>query len=134
LQYFSPSIFYALTWPDLKKIVLSSRIGNYLTQNNQRRRIPRWLEWENEENVARTRSWCGWPSSPPWTELNHLSYCLMFAIVIFFYSFVCFRFKFKIFNHSLRSGIRILNLNLKKSKNSSFKNIERYNYCNQATF
>jgi len=32
LQYFSPSIFYALTWPDLKKIVLSSRIGTFKTQ------------------------------------------------------------------------------------------------------
>ena len=23
-----------------------------------------WLGRENEENVARTRYWCGWPSSP----------------------------------------------------------------------
>ena len=25
-----------------------------------------WLGRENEENVARTRNCCGWPSSPPW--------------------------------------------------------------------
>ena len=74
MQYFSPSIFYARTWPDFKKIVLSSRIGNFSTQNNRRTRIPRWLGRENEENVARTRNWCGWPSShlytsPPFLKL-----------------------------------------------------------------
>ena len=41
-----------------KKIVVSSRIGNFLTQNNQKTRIPRWLGRENEENVA-TRNCCG---------------------------------------------------------------------------
>ena len=29
-------------------------------------RILRWLGRENEENVARTRDCCGWPSSPKW--------------------------------------------------------------------
>jgi len=47
------------------KIVLSSRIGTFLTQNNQRTRIPRWLGRENEELVARTRICCGWLSSLP---------------------------------------------------------------------
>ena len=31
---------------------------------NWRTRISRWCERENEENVARTRNCCGWPSSP----------------------------------------------------------------------
>jgi len=47
-----------------KKIVLSSIIGNFKTHNNQRIRIVKWLERENEENVARMRNCCGWPSSP----------------------------------------------------------------------
>ena len=33
-------------------------------------RISRWLGRENEENVARTRNCCGWPSSPPLTNSN----------------------------------------------------------------
>ena len=48
---------------EAEEIVLSSRIGNFLSQNNRRTRIPRWLGRENEENVARTRNCCGWPSS-----------------------------------------------------------------------
>ena len=64
MQYFSLPIFYAQTWPDLKKIVLSSRIRNFKTQNNRRTRISRWLGRENEENVARTRNCCGWPFLP----------------------------------------------------------------------
>jgi len=71
LQSFSSCIFYALTWPDFQKIVLSSIIGNVLTQNNRRKRIPRWLGRENEENVARTRNCCGWPSSPLQTAWIH---------------------------------------------------------------
>ena len=56
LQYSSPSIFYSLTWPDLKKnSFLFFRNGNFLIQNNQRTRIPRWL---GREIVA------DWPSSP----------------------------------------------------------------------
>ena len=55
LQYFSPSIFYAFTWPYFLKIVLSSRIINFKTHNNQRTRVLRWLGRENEENVARTK-------------------------------------------------------------------------------
>jgi len=38
--------------------------GNFLTQNNLRKRIPRWFGRENEENVVWTRDWCGWPFSP----------------------------------------------------------------------
>ena len=37
-----------------------------LKNNIERTRISRWLGQENEENVARTRDWCGWPSSPRW--------------------------------------------------------------------
>ena len=53
LQYFSLSIFYALTRPDFEKIVISSRIRNFKTHNNLRTSILRWLGRENEENVAR---------------------------------------------------------------------------------
>ena len=45
-----------------KKIVLSGRIRHLKKNNIERTR--RWLGLENEENVARTRSCCGWPSSP----------------------------------------------------------------------
>ena len=62
--------FYALTRPDLLKIVLSSSDRNFLTHNNRRKRISRWFGREKEENVARTRSYCGWPSSPPWPYLQ----------------------------------------------------------------
>ena len=34
-----------------------------LKDNIGRTRISRWLGRENEENVARTRNCCGWPSS-----------------------------------------------------------------------
>ena len=43
MQYFSLSIFYALTWPDFLKIALSSRIRNLKTHNKRRTRISRWL-------------------------------------------------------------------------------------------
>ena len=43
LQYFIRSIFYDLKWPDLKKIVLSLKIRNFKTHNNQRTMISRWL-------------------------------------------------------------------------------------------
>ena len=55
---------FSLTWPDLKKIVLSLRIGNFNIHNNWRTRIPRWLGRTNEENVVQTRNCCGCPSSP----------------------------------------------------------------------
>ena len=58
MQYFSLSLFYAL------KIVLSSRIWNFSTHNERRTTISRWFGPENEENVARKRSCCGWPFSP----------------------------------------------------------------------
>ena len=32
--------------------------------NIERTRISMWLGRENDENVVRTRDWCGWPSSP----------------------------------------------------------------------
>ena len=35
--------------------------------SNRRTRIPNWLGRENEENVVRTRYFCGWPSSPQLT-------------------------------------------------------------------
>ena len=43
LQYFIRSIFYDLKWPDLKKIVLSLKIRNFKTHNNQRTMISRWF-------------------------------------------------------------------------------------------
>ena len=48
----------------------SSILENWklLKHNNRRTRIPRWLGRENEENVARTRNWCGGPSSPRVTK------------------------------------------------------------------
>ena len=30
----------------------------------ERTRISMWVGRENDENVVRTRDWCGWPSSP----------------------------------------------------------------------
>ena len=36
-----------------------------LKKNNiERKRISMWFGRENDENVVRTRDWCGWPSSP----------------------------------------------------------------------
>ena len=36
-----------------------------LKKNNiERTRISMWFGRENDENVVRTRDWCGWPSSP----------------------------------------------------------------------
>ena len=52
-------------------VALSSRIKNLKTHNKQRTRISRWLGQENEENVARTRNYCGWPSSPLLTTYKH---------------------------------------------------------------
>ena len=60
--------FYALTWPDFCKIVLSARIKNFKTHNYRKTRIPRWLGLENEEDVAWTRNCCGWPLPPHWTK------------------------------------------------------------------
>ena len=62
----SLSILYALTWQRMRfvKIGLSPRIRNFLTHNNRRTRISRCFGRENEENVARTISCCGWPSFP----------------------------------------------------------------------
>jgi len=34
-------------------------------KNIERTRISMWFGRENDENVVRTRDWCGWPSSPP---------------------------------------------------------------------
>ena len=45
MLFFSLPIIYALTWPDLKK-VLSSRIRNFKTHINRRTRISRWLGLE----------------------------------------------------------------------------------------
>ena len=53
-------MFYALTSPYFKKMYLFLRIGHL----KKRSRISRWFRRENEENVVRTRDWCGWPSSP----------------------------------------------------------------------
>ena len=39
----------------------------------------RWLGRKNEENVARTRCCCGWPSSPP------LSACVRKSILLYLY-------------------------------------------------
>ena len=61
LQYFSFSRF---------KKKLSPWNGNIKTHNNRRTRISRWLGQENEENVARTRNFCGWPSSPRLTVVR----------------------------------------------------------------
>ena len=77
MQYFSLSICYALTWSDLLKIVLSSRNRNFSTHNKRRTRISRWFGREKEENLARTRSCCGWPSSPrkgQWLAVSYLVY------------------------------------------------------------
>ena len=59
------------TWPDFLKIALSSWFRNLKKQNKRRTRISRWLGQENEENVARTRNYCGWPSSPLLTTYKH---------------------------------------------------------------
>ena len=32
-----------------------------------------WFERENDENVVRTRDWCGWPSSPHLTLVSNCS-------------------------------------------------------------
>ena len=71
LQYFSLSIFYALTWPDLKKKVLSFRIRNFKTCINRR-----WLGQENDENVVRTKNCCSWPSSPWQVAVLKVSFLL----------------------------------------------------------
>ena len=40
-----------------------------LKKNNiERTRISTWFGRENDENVVRTRDWCGWPSSPRWAD------------------------------------------------------------------
>ena len=36
-----------------------------LKNNIGRTKISRWLGRENEENLARNRNCCGWPTSPP---------------------------------------------------------------------
>ena len=55
--------------------------------------------------------------------INFKSNCLVLVIIweiMFFccdfYFFVCFRFKFKIFDHWVRLWLKILNLNLKETK------------------
>ena len=73
LQYFSSSIFCTQRGQIFKKIVLSLIIGNFLTQNNRKTRIPRWFGRENEENVVRSRDWCGMPSSPRPPHGHYLS-------------------------------------------------------------
>ena len=78
MQYFSLSLFYTLTWPDLLKKVLSSRIRIFSTHNKRRTRILRWFGRENEDNVARTRSCCGWPSSPYSIRLWYLLFFRIF--------------------------------------------------------
>ena len=41
-----------------------------LKKNNiERTRNSMWFGRENDENVIRTRDWCGWPSSPPPTVM-----------------------------------------------------------------
>ena len=52
LENFILVMFYALTSPYLKK------------NNIERMRNSMWFRRENDENVVRTRDWCGWPSSP----------------------------------------------------------------------
>ena len=63
LENFIQVMFYALTSPYFKKMYLFSRIG-HLKKNIERTRISMWFGRENDENVVRTRDWCGWPSSP----------------------------------------------------------------------
>ena len=42
-----------------------------LKKNNiERTRISMWFGRENNENVVRTRDWCGWPSSPHQTKVD----------------------------------------------------------------
>ena len=42
-----------------------------LKKNNfERTRISMWFGRENDENVVRTRDWCGWPSSPRSSDLS----------------------------------------------------------------
>jgi len=67
MQYFNLFIFYTLTWPDLLKIVLSTRIRNFLTHIYRRTRTSRWFGRENEENVSREVVVAGLPplSRPP---------------------------------------------------------------------
>ena len=48
----------------LLKMYLFSRIGHFKKNNIERTRISMWFGRENDENVVRTRDWCGWPSSP----------------------------------------------------------------------
>ena len=43
LQYFSPSIFYALTWPDFEKNSFIFKNWKLFNTNNRRTRIPRGL-------------------------------------------------------------------------------------------
>ena len=49
---------------------LFSRIGHFKKNNIERTRISRWFGRENEENVVRTKDWCGWPSSPRQTDFD----------------------------------------------------------------
>ena len=51
------TMLYSLTWPDWTQ---KKNIFKWT-------RISRWLGRENEENMARTRNCCGWPSSVPLT-------------------------------------------------------------------
>ena len=74
LENFIIVMFYALTSPYLKKMYLFSRIGHLIIINNiERTRISRWFGQETEENMVRTRDWCGWPSSPPLSQAEDLA-------------------------------------------------------------
>ena len=63
LENFILVMFYALSSPYFKKMYLFSRIG-HKKNNIERTRILMWFGREKDENVVRTRDWCGWPSSP----------------------------------------------------------------------
>ena len=73
LENFILVMFYALTSPYFKKMCLFSRIG-HLKKNIERTRISMWFGRENDENVVRTRDWCGWPSSPH--RGRNIIYCI----------------------------------------------------------
>ena len=59
------------------------------------KRIPRWLEQENEDNVAWTRNCCGWPSSPR----QHLD----------LFSHLCFSFSVKFSLQKLSNSMLLFN-------------------------
>ena len=100
-------------WPDFKIIVLSSRIGNFLTQNNRRTRILRW--------PGQTKKWGEWGSEETLLWLTFLPSGKIGWIIRFFSSkFVIFVKCFK--NSTGNAGqLSLCYWNIKKSELSMKK-------------